>query len=66
MKIDRAGKLVIVHQSGVMVHTRSVFSSTREGVKFVDQTYHLPDGSPYLQKPEKRDKPGELPPQIPR
>ena len=47
---DRHGTIVVQHQSGVDCYIRSVFKSTEEDVTFVDQTYHLADGSPYPQK----------------
>jgi len=47
LRVDRDGNVVVVHQSGRNCLTRSAFTSTREGVRFVDQTYHLPDGGPY-------------------
>jgi hypothetical protein len=47
IKVDRQGRVVIVHQSGPDCLTKSVFESSRAGVRFVDQTYHLPSGEPY-------------------
>jgi len=59
VKVDRRGEVVVVHQSGIRMHTRSVFLSNREGVRFIDQTYHLPDGKPFPQGGEKEKEPGE-------
>jgi len=47
LEVDRKGNVIVVHQNGKDSHTRSVFKSERNGVTFVDQTYHLPDGKPY-------------------
>jgi hypothetical protein len=64
VKVDRMGKVVVVHQSGAQCMTRSVFVSTRQGVQGVDQTYHLPSGEPY---PFVRDRqtPGPPRPETP-
>lgn len=46
LSIDRFGKVMIVHQSAFDRYTRTIFESSATGIRFVDQTYHLPDGQP--------------------
>ncbi len=47
LQVNRNGQVVVVHQSGVRRFTRSTLQSETNGVTLLDQTYHLPDGSPY-------------------
>lgn len=48
IEVDRAGNVKVLHQSERNCYTRSIFKSSLAGVQFIDQTYHLPDGEPYL------------------
>jgi hypothetical protein len=47
LAVDWAGNVRVVHQSSRDCHTWSQFKSAEDGVTFVDQSYHLADGSPY-------------------
>lgn len=47
IEVDRSGNVKVIHQSGRDCYTRSMFKSSRTSVRFVDQTYHLPNGDPY-------------------
>jgi hypothetical protein len=47
VEVNKDGNVVVVHQSSSDCYTRSVFKSTKSGVDFIDQTYHLADGKPY-------------------
>ncbi len=47
VQADRNGNVVVVHQCEPDCFIRTSLKSTRDGVALVDQTYHLPDGSPY-------------------
>jgi hypothetical protein len=48
MEVEKSGDIVVFHQSGVKHFSRSVLRATKDQVVFVDQTYHLPNGDPYL------------------
>jgi hypothetical protein len=47
LRVDRFGNIIVVHQSGRIRYTRSVFRIEQDVVSFIDQSYHLEDGSPY-------------------
>jgi hypothetical protein len=54
IKVDKDGNVTVFHQSGADCYIRSVFKSTKKGVEFVDQTYHLANGDPYPFKTGKK------------
>lgn len=45
--VSRDGKVEIRHQSGPDCYIRTKFDSRRDGMRFVDQSYELADGTPY-------------------
>lgn len=47
IKVDGEGNLTVLHQSAADCYTRSLFRSSGESVRFVDQTYHRITGEPY-------------------
>jgi hypothetical protein len=47
LEVDRLGNIKVLHQLSSDCYARSLFKSTRDGVEFVDQTYHLANGDPY-------------------
>jgi len=51
LRVGRDGTIRIIHQSGVDCYTRSVFKVLKEGVRFIDQTYHSRTGEPYFSEP---------------
>lgn len=59
MRVDRHGKVLVVHQSGPKRLTRSLLQASKNMLELIDQTYHLPDGSPYLKKPALDEEPKE-------
>lgn len=47
LTVDADGIVRVSHQSGRRCFTRTVFRSDHDRLRFVDQTYHLPNGDPY-------------------
>jgi len=47
IRFDGKGFVTVVHQSGRMRFTRSIFEPGRNGIRFVEQTHHLESGDPY-------------------
>jgi len=45
--VERDGTVKVVHQSARACYTHSTFKSETDAVRFVDQTYRLPNGDPY-------------------
>jgi hypothetical protein len=56
MRVDRHGKVVVVHQSGPKRHTRSQLQGSDDMLRLIDQTYHLPNGKPYPRPSLKKEK----------
>jgi len=56
IEVDRSGNVEVVHQSGRHRFIRSVFRSTMEEVRFIDQTYHLSHDQPLLPGRDGRQK----------
>jgi hypothetical protein len=54
LDVDRNGNVIVCHQCGPDCYMWSSFKSTRNGLVFVDQTYHLPNGDPYPFKTGKK------------
>jgi len=55
LDVDRLGNIKVVHQSSSDCYVHSFFKSTRGGVKFVDQTYHLANGERYPSKNKRSE-----------
>ncbi len=47
IKVDADDNVKVIHQTGRDCYKKTLFSSTPMGVTFVDQSYHLEDGTPY-------------------
>jgi len=47
IQVDRDGNVKVIHQSGTKCYTHSFFKTSKDGVRFTDQTYHLSNGEPY-------------------
>lgn len=50
LEVDRKGNIVVVHQSGRNMYTRTTFKSESHSVKFIDQVYTDENGAPYNRK----------------
>jgi len=48
INVDRSGNVKVLHQSGNDCYTCSLFKSTRDEVRFIDQRYYTADGAPYV------------------
>lgn len=59
--VEGNGRVRITHQSAPRRYTQTVFDSRKDEVRFVDQTHHLENGTPYpSEDPQPAPKP-ELP-----
>lgn len=63
--VERDGKVTVRHLCAPDCYIRTVFMSEEEGVRFVDQQYEAPDGTPYPNGPVRRHLPIPVPTPIP-